>query len=341
METQCSRENCTVAETGKCLLSNDPQTCPERAGNNSDLIESHAEEIADEASTDADSTLAEPEALPKFVSSLSLGVENVHELMQEQYCRVVGVLGTPDAGKTASLVSLYLLLAHDKLENFSFLNSKTLMAFEEISQGARRWNDGQTPEQMTSHTQIADGRSAGFLHLRLKEHKTDNIFDFILPDLPGEWTTSLIDSNRTDRLSFLKAAEVLWIMLDGQKLMDEPKYAAHRACKLLDRAQQFFEGAKPPIKIVITRLDEGTPEKSVIEKLEKKASDCGFVASVIQIASFSDHDTIAPGAGLSELILSTIDSVADEKPAFWPDSVDGNQNRAILNFRNRGGADGQ
>ena len=31
MPNECRQENCTVAETGTCLLNNDPATCPNRA----------------------------------------------------------------------------------------------------------------------------------------------------------------------------------------------------------------------------------------------------------------------------------------------------------------------
>jgi hypothetical protein len=125
--------------------------------------------------------------------------------------RLVGVLGAPDAGKTAILVSLYLLLSRGKLEGFTFSDSMSLLAFDEISRGARRWNGGAPPEQMTNHTEPPDHRTAGFLHLRLRDRESGVRHDVLLPDLPGEWSTSLIDSNRVDRLDFLKAADVIWV----------------------------------------------------------------------------------------------------------------------------------
>jgi len=76
------------------------------------------------------------------------------------------------------------------------------MAFEEISRGARRWNEGHQPDQMTSHTELSSDRSPGFMHLRLRQTSTNESADILMPDLPGEWTTSLIESNRVDRLNF-------------------------------------------------------------------------------------------------------------------------------------------
>ena len=60
--------------------------------------------------------------------------------MAQRYVRLVAILGEPAAGKTACLVSLYLLLARGRLEGFAFADSTTLRGFEEISRGARRWN---------------------------------------------------------------------------------------------------------------------------------------------------------------------------------------------------------
>src|SRR4029077_3525643 len=124
------------------------------------------------------------------------------------------------AGKTAALVSLYLLASRAQLRGFGFADSRTLMAFNEISQGALDWNEGKLPDQLTQHTELADDRTAGFLHLRLRHEESEETCDFLLPDLPGEWTTSFVDKDRNDRLQFLKRADVIWLMMDGAQLRD-------------------------------------------------------------------------------------------------------------------------
>ena len=92
------------------------------------------------------------------------------------------------------------------------------MAFTEISQGTRRWNEGQLPEQLTTHTELAEDRTAGFLHLRLKHLNQSEVVDLFFPDLPGEWTTKLIEENRVDRFEFLKRSDVVWLVIDGNNL---------------------------------------------------------------------------------------------------------------------------
>ncbi len=207
MANGCSIAECTFAETGVCLENNPPEQCPNRATASAQATPASVGSIPP--------PLTAPDEKPRFPPSLTLGGSEASELMSGRYCRVVGILGAPDSGKTASVASLFMLLSREKLSGFRFADSRTLMALNEISQGARRWNKGSPPEQMTAHTELAEDRDAGYLHLRLRRIKDGDVFDFLLPDLPGEWSDSLIDRNRTDRLAFMKAADVIWLMADG------------------------------------------------------------------------------------------------------------------------------
>lgn len=112
------------------------------------------------------------------------------------------------------------MVANAALNGWTFADSKSLMGFEEIARGARDWNEGSPPDQMTMHTEMTDDRRAGFLHLRLVRKSDGRRVDLALPDLPGEWTTKLVTSAQSDRLEFMKAAEVTWIVLDGRTLAD-------------------------------------------------------------------------------------------------------------------------
>ena len=203
MAAGCVRQDCTVAETGTCLLSNDPSSCPHRLA---------AEEADALAQAGSEIDLPGKAAFP---GSRACTLSDARGLMQERYVHLVGILGEPNAGKTGCLVSLYLSVAQRCLDGFSFADSRTLMGFEEISQGARQWNKGQIPEQLTDHTVLPDDRTAGFLHIKLARMREGNPVDFLCSDLPGEWTTELIDRNRVDRLQFLKRADVIWMVIDG------------------------------------------------------------------------------------------------------------------------------
>jgi hypothetical protein len=328
MADSCRNSNCTVAQTGICVLNNDPATCPERLrGENSEI-------------SSLVPALEPPTRKPRFPSSSSLSPSEVKGLSGSRYCNLIGILGAPGAGKTGLLVSLYLLLARRKLDNYKFLNSASIMAFDEISRGARRWNEGQPPEQMTSHTELTDERVPGFLHLRLRQLSTDRKFDLLLPDLPGEWSTSMIDHYRVDRLEFLKSADLLWVTVDGRQLL-QPKLrqqVLHRTILLFERIATFLAPNVPPILLVISHLDLGRPEERNLKVLEREAAAFGLSVLPVSVASFSDNNEVNPGTGIRELLSETVRSLTPRNTiSFWPSTDPSSGQRLVLQFRDRGG----
>jgi hypothetical protein len=327
MADRCKEKDCTVAQTGICLLNNDPKTCPQR--------------IASETTTGLDvaaalSDLAKPAQNPTFPNTLALSLTDASTLMAGRYCRLVGILGSPDAGKTALLVCIYLLLASGKLAGFEFRNSNSLMALEEISRGARRWKAGDPPGALTQHTQAKGEREAGFLHFRLARREGGEVIDILFPDLPGEWSTSLIDLNRSDRLDFLRSADAIWVMLDGLELTERGKRqtALHRVALLLQRARALFVDAVPPVRLVISRRDKGELAPDNYRTLVEEAAELGIVLSVSQIASFSEDDEVAPGAGISELLTTVFGTIAQNVET-WPATGNATDARQMLRFRKR------
>jgi hypothetical protein len=277
--------------------------------------------------------LKEPTKNPRFPLSLTLTPAQVRELMVTRYCRLVGILGAPDAGKTAALVSLYLLLARGRLAGIQFADSRSLIAFDEISQGARRWNEGKLPKQLTVHTEMKDDRSAGFLHLRLRPDGEEPV-DVLLPDLPGEWTTDFLDSGRVDRLHFLKGADIVWLMVDGRQLSasNTRQWALHRTKLLIHRLAALVTPSLPVI-LVITRRDSGAIDSQTLDELSAEALTSGLTMSTIEIASFAEAGVVVPGTGIRELVFASIRPVTDG-PAFWPNSAPSSgQGRAIMRFR--------
>lgn len=324
----CRQRDCTVAQTGQCLLNNDPRTCPQRI----------ATDVSAETPTlAAASALPRPEANPTFPAGLTLSLSDASNLMGARYCRVIGILGVPDAGKTAALVCLYLLLARNKLGGFQFRNSYSLMALEQISRGARRWKQHDPPGELTVHTESKDERAAGFIHLRLNVTAMDEAVDFLLPDLPGEWSDDLIDENRTDRLAFLRAAEAIWIMVDGIELVTlaQRQVTLHRTALLLQRLVPVVTEATP-IYLVISRRDKGEIQQNVYATLLAEAARLRIALKVLQIASFSDDGAVQPGTGIRELIEAVI-RLPQPQAGFWPDESPDRAARQVLQFRHRGG----
>lgn len=323
----CARTECTVAETGRCLLNNDPASCPERTGS-----VGQSPSLTD-ISVIATPPLEKPVERPRFPHSLAFSAEELRSPTGGHYHFLAGILGTPRAGKTALLVSLYLLAANGKLEGYQIADSQTLMGIDDISRGTRRWNQGQVPEEMTTHTELADERTAGFLHLRLKRQDDGKMLDLLLPDLPGEWSDSLIDHKRTDRLSFLKSADVLWLTIDGADLVKSRQQVLHRTQLLFQRIKTFLGSEAPKIIVIVSHLDRGEPEERSVKVLKDEAIRQGLDLSIINVASFSDKHAIAPGTGLLDLLKATFEIGAPSRAPFWPDSESPTAGRYILRFR--------
>lgn len=318
-DISCSNEDCTVAQTGLCVLNNVVAECPNRIG---DIDEEDTGAVDDPAL--GDPVLDAPTKARRFSPSAALGTLDANAMMRRRPGKIIGILGAPDSGKTASLVSLYLLLSHGRLEGFSFANSRSLLVFEDLARGARSWNAGEQPEQMTVHTELDAGRSAGFLHLKVRRETDRAAFDLFVPDLPGEWSTSLIDSNRTDRLDFLRGAHAIWVMVDGASIVapDRKMNAIHRVKRLIGRLATMCGDAVPAIHLVVSRLDQVTPDTDTLDQIVKDAAKFGVDLKVHHIASFTDGNSqVRAGTGLSELMDATLAFEGTILP-IWPKSND-------------------
>lgn len=185
---------------------------------------------------------------------------------------------------------------------------------------------------MTSHTELPDERTPGFMHLRLRPDDGAPV-DLLLPDLPGEWSTALIDTNRTDRLAFMKGADVIWLMLDGRALIEPQgrQLALHRAGVAMQRMSNFLSRL-PPLIAVISRRDLGEIPQSALDDLREEAERLGFDLRVTTIASFADNGIVPAGTGIAELIEAT--TRGPDKPfSFWPDPSEPASSRMIDRLR--------
>lgn len=339
MSIPCTFDGCAVSVTGVCALERDPATCEHRTATkdaSGSATEVKAEPAPAEAAADPSApVLKRPTGAASFPSSRTLGPDLVSGMMGSRYVTVVGILGDPDSGKTSCLVSLYLMVANARLEGWSFADSRSLMAFEEIARGARDWNKGRPPEQMTMHTEMADDRRPGFLHLRLVRRADGRRVDLALPDLPGEWTTALVGTARTDRFEFMKSAEAIWVILDGRALMDKERRQGViiRLGQLAGRLRTMFDGMVPRMMIVVTHRDRHELESSITNRITDELAKRDVVARIHQVAPFSDDKgQVRAGFGLAELVDATVDS-QHKAIEFWPSSVPREGSRSYLGFR--------
>lgn len=334
MTTGCSYEGCTVGETGRCALENDPATCSHRFAQSLQSDEDVQDDDSDGDRSFGAPVLASPIEIPSFPPSTSLGTAAINDMMVSRYVTVVGILGDPEAGKTACLASLYLLVSHAMLDGWSFADSRSLMAFEEISRGARRWNDGGPPAEMTVHTEMADDRQPGFLHLKLRRLRDGRTFDLALPDLPGEWSKDFIRTARSDRLEFLRSADVIWLVSDGRILANKElrQGAIIRLGQLAGRLRTMITGAMPRLILVVTHRDVVEQSAEILKRIDLEFAKHNLTVEVIPVAPFSDDENFPAGYGLNDLVNATVLG-ARNGTEFWPRSVAEDGQRSFLSYR--------
>jgi hypothetical protein len=340
MSGSCRFEGCTVDETGLCALERDPSACSNRiideiAGATSADAEGDDEVALQSGEQPGAPVLEQPVRASAFPSSRTLGLEDLNAMMGTRYVNVVGILGDPESGKTACLASLYLLVSHAMLEGWSFADSRSLAAFEEIARGARDWNDGNAPEQMTVHTELADDHGPGFLHLRLTRLSDGRRVDLALPDMPGEWTQALVNTARSDRLDFMKSAETIWIVLDGRMLADIERCQGliARVGQLAGRLSTMLHGRAPRFIVVVTHRDLHVLGDNVTDRLQTELVRRGAKIEIVEVAPFSDHpENVPAGFGIVELIDLTVGKPTD-RPTFWRSTEPTEGYRAYLSYR--------
>ena len=341
----CRLGECTFNVTGACVLNHPVEQCLNRidpgetrgSTEGGEEIEEgpRAATVSTVGRTSADlgqAVLPSPDEMPRLPASLTMGLQDATGLMTSRHTTMVGILGLPDSGKTACLVSAYLLLSKGELEGYDYADSASLMAFEQISRGSRLWTEGDEPAHLTVHTEMADDRQAGFLHLRLRRQKDGRFFDMLMPDLPGEWSRALIDKSDSDRFAFLGSASVIWLMVDGRAFADPKKkrYATYRTEVLVERLSAILPTPRPRVILVPSWRDIGEFPTDAYGSICEEGDKHGMKIALAPIASFSFGE-LPPGSGVAALLDMTLNHDWPS-PSFWPHRLSGGA-RTLSSFR--------
>lgn len=337
----CEKADCTVAATGKCLLSqSDPSECPHfRSGDGaSEVAAADVKPLA----VEPELPIAEKQSGRTFHLGTELGAQDAIDIMRARYGHLIGVLGSTAAGKTCFLSSLYLMASGGSLPPpFQFAGSQTLQAFEDRARGLREWKDGQLPSQLADHTILTDPRQPSLLHVALRESDGERRrFDLLLTDLPGEWTDNLVlRATYAEAFRFLQRADGIILVVDGTQLISDE----HRHTEL-QRMRYFTErlahdvnvSRDTPFVILISKSDEiGMRMPPAANDLREHVAGLGFPAITISAAAFSrTPDAVKSGTGVFSAIETILSHPVHRDGA--PSSVEGVEPNARTFRRFRG-----
>jgi len=189
-------------------------------------------------------------------SGNSFGTVDLQIVAARTKPKVIGVIGSYNAGKTTLLAVLYLLLSHGKqFGGCRFAGSYTIGGWENLAHFLR-WKPGQTPH-FPPHTSISAGRVPGLLHLSLRGG-SGVLEDVIFTDAPGEWFDQwAVDKNALEVAGarwISRYADAFMLFADNQALAGKNRGEART--RLLNIAERLSgELGGRPSAIVWSKSD--------------------------------------------------------------------------------------
>jgi hypothetical protein len=311
---KCDNKDCTVSETGLCLLSHkNPTDCPHFQVITGEMM---PESFSAQVSETIIAGKQKKSFVRQFHSGFELGIQDAAEIMRGRYVYLIGILGVTDVGKTCFLSSLYLLTSHGGIKpDYVFAGSLTLQGFEDRARRLRKWKGGLLPDKLAEHTYLSDPRNPSFMHLALREGGSQGKrIELLLTDLPGEWSSSLIDHADTAiRFAFLRRADGIIYLIEGPLVVaaETRHVEIHRAKLMLDRLSQLvLIDRDTPLVLLISKCDRLLDMQVPAEVIEIRdyALEIGFDAEIIMSAAFSSKPLeVKSGTGVLEAVKSVID----------------------------------
>jgi hypothetical protein len=305
----CTREGCQVLADGVCAAGNEP---PDKCPNRSVIVVGDLDvyDSEDDAGT-ASSTAAE-ERLP-LPSGEALDTEDVSLFLRSRPATFIAVVGDKDSGKSTLLCALYDRFLRGPFSGFSFVGSRSLIAFERRSHYSRLESGRSVPD--TPRTSISEGLK--YFHLALcTEGAPSTRRDVLFSDRAGE-TYSRARGNSTiiESLVEIPQADSVVVLMDGRRVAD-PLERSSALQSVRQTLRAFLDNGalttKSVVDIVTTKCDliAADKESAAIDQALRLFEDRLRVdftprlraLSFWQIAARDPAGKLSPGHGLDKLI---------------------------------------
>lgn len=279
----CTNERCT-APRGLCIkhLDHEHQNCEHYSitstpdSNAIEVSKNKNRKAALQGSLPWTGEPFQPEDIP-IVSSRSSPV-------------IIGMIGTPDAGKTSYLGMLYTLLFNGrKFDNWNFAGSKTIGAWETLAQYMKIRKDGAIgfPPPTPSNRDFYK-----LYHLALKN--MEGVFqDVLFADSSGEvftkWAIDVHDPAAENAKWIYENSSAFVLFVDVVALIEERGAAKQEIGQIAEQVSRNLSGR--PLTIAWSksdRLDEVKPviKDALIEDLEEILPN----AKVLHVSNYTKEN---------------------------------------------------
>ena len=255
MSGNCTQEHCYAPETS-CNLG-------ESEFNNCQYWQGTSESSETSTMVDGSGRLS--------WSSNALGIIDLQFVAARSKPKVIGVIGSRNAGKTTWLVTLYLLLSRGFiLKDRSFAGSYTLGGWENLAHWLRWQPEGLGPKFPPHTPSSHNNRMPGLLHLGFRDQNA-RLEDVLFTDAPGEWfdrwAIDQNDPNAQGAKWIMRYADVLMLFIDREELAGSNRGEARNLITTM--AQRLGDQTSGrPVIIVWAKSDLSISEQ-IFSKLQQ------------------------------------------------------------------------
>ena len=279
MSGKCTQEHCSAPDTPCNMGESELKNCQ------------HWQETSEQ--TEKSTVVDGSGQLPW--SSNALGIIDLQFLAARSKPKVIGVIGSRNAGKTTLLVTLYLLLSRGySLKDRRFAGSYTLGGWENLAHWLRWQPEGLGPGFPPHTASSHNNRIPGLLHLGFR-YQNELLEDVLFTDAPGEWfdrwAINKDDPNAEGARWIMRYADVLMLFIDSEELAGSNRGQARSLITTLAR-RLGDQSAGRPVIIVWAKSDI-TISKPIFSTLEETFEKCFSKPKTFEI-------TVKPTEGWNE-----------------------------------------
>lgn len=174
----------------------------------------------------------------ELYTGLELSSEDAGTVTRRTQAHLVVIAGAADSGKTTVLASLYERFAQGPFAQFRFAGSRTLLGFEQIC----HWNRLASGRTKPETPRTPNTGKTSYFHLAVRsEVPGGDQCHILLSAIAGElFNLALGSTEDCERLTFLKRADTLVILIDGARLAS-PATRANARTEAIQLLESFLQ----------------------------------------------------------------------------------------------------